>query len=205
MPLPLSKSQAISAVTWIKTNFKDQLEEAVKDTPYSIDTLCGIACQETACVWLSWINNKTPDEILKLCVFDASGDFPDTNRGAFPKNTSAFRAVYGDALTEEFITEANNSRHARGYGNKEWVYKGYGIFQYDLQNIKTDEDFFVKKEWYSMAACLDKVMSLLKTKAAANGNDMFKTIKAYNGRGTAAENYANNVTIFISYSKEVVV
>ena len=204
MPLPISKAQAIKAITWLKTNYGSQLKQAVKNTPFSIDTLCGIACQETANVWVFWVDKKTPEEILKLCVFDASGDFPGTQRSAFPKNAAAFRARYGDVFTNALIAEANVSRKARGYSAAQYLYKGYGIFQYDLQHVTADRVFFEQKQWYSIDKSIEKLMKELKTKWDIH-KDMFKTIKAYNGSGPRAQEYANNVTIFISYSKEVVV
>ena len=81
MPLPLSKAQALKAVTWMKQNFLTQMNDAVRNTPFSIDHICGIACQETASVWINWIGKKTVEEVLGLCVFDASGDFPKTRSG----------------------------------------------------------------------------------------------------------------------------
>jgi hypothetical protein len=204
MPLPISKAQAIKSITWLKTNFGNQLKNAVKNTPFTVDTLCGIACQETANVWVFWVDKKTPEEILKLCVFDASGDYPGTQRSAFPKNAAAFRARYGDAFTDVLIAEANLSRKARGLGAAQWLYKGYGIFQYDLQYVTTDRAFFEQKQWYNIDKCFEKLMKELKTKWNIY-HDMFKTIKGYNGSGARAQEYANNVTIFISYSKEVVI
>lgn len=186
----------------MKKNFQPAMEEAVKNTPFSIDTLCGIACQETAYVWISWIGQKTPEEILALCVFDASGDFPGTQRRAFPRNTEAFRSKYGAGFTDMLIAEANKSREARGFSPKQWVYKGYGIYQYDLQHVVGDELFFREKQWYRYDKCIEKVMLELNRKWAVH-KDMFKTIKAYNGSGPRAEQYANNVTIFIEYSREV--
>jgi hypothetical protein len=202
MPLPLSKQQAIKCIKWLKTNYMQEFLGAVADTPFSIDTLCGIVCQETANVWFNWINKKTPEEILSLCVFDASGDFPGTQRNAFPRNTAAFKNKYGLELTNQLIHEANISRQARGLSPKEWIYKGYGIFQYDLQHIINDETFFSGKQWHSMHHCLVKVMKELTSKWNIH-HDMFKTIRAYNGSGARAQEYANNVTIFISYSKTV--
>lgn len=204
MPLPINKTQAVKCITWMKQNFMPEMKAAVKNTPFSIDTLCGIACQETAYVWINWIGKKTVDEILGLCVFDASGDFPGTQRSAFPKNTAAFVARYGQSFADMLIDEANKSRKQRGYGPKQWVYKGYGIYQYDLQHIVTDEKFFSQRKWYNYGDCLKKVMMELNDKWNIF-HDMFKTIKAYNGSGQRAQEYANNVTIFISYSSEVTV
>lgn len=202
MPLPISKAQAIKSITWLKTNFGAQLAKAVENSPFSVDTICGIACQETANVWVSWIGKKTPEEILGLCVFDASGDYPGTQRSAFPKNAAAFRAKLGDAFADDLIAEANASRKVRGLGPNQWLYKGYGIFQYDLQFVTTDRAFFEQKQWYSIDKCIDKVMKELSFKWNIY-HDMFKTIKGYNGSGARAEEYANNVTVFISYSNEV--
>ena len=204
MPLPITKSQALKCITWMKKEFTPQMQAAVLNTPFSIDTLCGIACQETAYVWMNWLVQRSTDEILGLCVFDASGDFPGTQRRAFPKNTAVFREKFGEALTTMLIGEANTSRKVRGLKAAQWVYKGYGIYQYDLQHILEDPDFFKEKLWYSYDECLKKVMKELLLKWNKY-KDMFRTIKAYNGSGPAAENYANNVTIFISYSKEVIV
>lgn len=203
MPLPLSKPQALKCITWLKANFRQEMQNAVAGSPFTIDTLCGIACQETANVWFNWIGKKTPEEILKLCVFDASGDFPGTQRNAFPRNAAAFRTRLGDVFADMLIAEANASRKVRGFGPKPWVYKGYGIFQYDLQHVITDEAFFKQKQWGSMGKCLEKVMKELQKKFKEQNGNMFRTIRSYNGSGPRAQEYANNVIIFISYSREV--
>jgi hypothetical protein len=208
MSLPITKEQAIKAVTWMKSNFKNEIAVAVNNTPFSIDHICGIACQETAYFWLSFINKKSPAEILARCVLDASGDFPDTVRTAFPKNTAAFKLKYPDAFTNMLISEANITRKMRGFGPQQWVYKGYGIFQYDLQYVIKDRAFFEERQWYTFSNCLAKVMMELTTKWAiykSQENALWKTIKAYNGSGPNATNYANNVIQYTAYSKEVVV
>lgn len=203
MPLPLSKTQATKAIAWMKQNFANEMIKAVQGTPFSIDVLCGIACQETASVWINWIDDKNVDEILGLCVFDASGDFPGTKRTAFPRNTAAFRDAYGDEFTDMLINEANRSRKERNYSPKNWVYKGYGLYQYDLQFVKVDDAFFRDKRWYSYEHCLEKALRELTDKWKRQ-KDLFKTIRAYNGSGSAAQEYANNVMIFTSYAKEVI-
>lgn len=159
-----------------------------------------IACQETAICWCRWINDHTPDEILARCVFDASGDANGT-RLAFPKNTTAFTDKYGHALADMLIAEANATRALHGWGPKQWVYAGYGIFQYDIQAILTDGNFFEQKMWYRIDACLEKVIIELKEKWHLHDGDLFNTIKAYNGSGVRAENYAKNVLQFLSWIK----
>ncbi len=109
MSLPITKEQAHTATHWMKSNFSDSISRAVQGTPFSVDLICAIACQETAYFWLSFI--KLPvEEVLKRCVLDASGDFPGTKRSAFPRNTAAFRERYGNEVTDQLIAEANLTR-----------------------------------------------------------------------------------------------
>src|SRR5690349_17285483 len=126
MPLPITKKQTHKAAEWMKNHFGEQMNEAGKNTPFTIDIICAIACQETAFVWLNFLSKLSVDEILARCVFDASGDFPGTQRSAFPKNTATFRRRYGDTFTQMLIDEANMTRKLRDFGPKDWVYKGYG-------------------------------------------------------------------------------
>ncbi|HRH61095.1 MAG TPA: hypothetical protein PL045_11025 [Chitinophagaceae bacterium] len=208
MSLPITQQQAMKAAHWLKTNFSASIEQALHENPllslngFTIDTICGIACQETAYFWLNFIDKKSPAEILGRCVLDASGDFPNTQRSAFPKNTAAFQKKYGDEFTNMLINEANLTRALRGFGPKNWVYKGYGLFQYDLQYVVSNESFFREKKWYSFDECIKNVMRELTTKWNIHKN-MWKTIKGYNGSGENASRYANNVVQFTAYSATV--
>lgn len=100
------------------------------------------------------------------------------------------------------IEEANKTRALRGYSRKDWVYKGYGIFQYDLQFVKTDPDFFFEKQWYDFGACLRRLMRELRTTWTRHGN-LFEAIRAYNGSGRAAAVYAQNVVAYSGFAGEI--
>jgi hypothetical protein len=199
--IPITRPVAIRASTWLKRTFGQEMSAASDGTPFSVDLMCGIACKETAVHWVNWIANRTPDEILGLCVFDASGDYSGTRRSAFPRNTEAFRTRYGDAFTAMLIEEANRARRVRDLADKQWVYKGYGIFQYDLQHVTLDERFFREKEWYHFQPCLDRLLQELQTKWQTH-RDLWKTVRAYNGSGSAATEYANDVIQLTSYAAE---
>ena len=121
------------------------MSAAVLNKPYKVKHLCAIVCQETVYKWLQWIGSQSVDTIVSRAVFDASGDYPGTTRDAFPPNTAKFRSAYGDGITNMLIEEANITRRMQSYSDKDWVYKGYGLFQYDLQHIKRDESFFTQK------------------------------------------------------------
>jgi len=189
---PISEAQAMKAINWLKANFGQQIADAVKDTHYSVDNICGIACQETAYFWLNLIGTLSSANVCARCVLDASGDVPDTTRSAFPRNTEIFRQTYGAERTQMLIDEANLTRKLRTFQPKDWVYKGYGIFQYDLQFVQVDPDFFFKKQWYDFSACLDRLMRELRRTWTQHG-DLFDTIRAYNGSGHSAAVYAQNV------------
>jgi hypothetical protein len=202
MPLPISREQTHTVARWMKSNFGGEIQGAVASTPFSLDIVCAIACQETAYVWIHFLDRLSTDRILERCVFDASGDFPGTRRNPFPRNTAAFRQRYGDQFTQMLIDEANETRALRGFGPKDWVYKGYGIYQYDLQHVTDNEAFFRQKQWYQHDRCLAMLMRELREKYAAQ-QDLWKAIRAYNGSGPSATDYANNVIQFAHYCAEV--
>ena len=201
--LPISRAAAKQCAQWLIDNYGRQLSAAVRGKPYGRKHLCAIVCQETAYKWLKWIGRFDNDTIIARCVFDASGDYPGTSRSAFPRNTAAFREEYGDAFTDMLIEEANLTRRMQDWDDKAWVYKGYGIFQYDLQHVKTNEAFFRQKRWYDFGECLRQCCSELDLKLASHNGDLWRAIKAYNGSGPRAEQYARNVRAFSDYCGEV--
>ena len=200
--LPISLSQAKKVTLWLKRNYGDKIEATCKGTPFPPHVICAIACQETAYFWLKMSEKLTADEVLARCVLDASGETSSDPRSAFPRNTSAFRSKYGDDFTDMLIEEANVTRKIRGMAPKEWVYKGYGIFQYDLQAVTEDEPFFHKKEWYSIDYCLARAMQELKSKYART-HDLWESVRAYNGSGPRAQQYKRNVQKFADVTEEI--
>jgi hypothetical protein len=202
MDLPMSRDQAHQFASWIKGNFREPIEGVLAGTPFTIDIACGIACQETGIFLLGFTHKLSPKDALARCVFDASGDADGTTRGAFPQNTASFKQTMGGELTDMLIAEANQTRALRGLRPAAWVYKGYGIFQYDLQNIRADDGFFRNRGWGEFDQCLSRLLTVLNRKYAAT-HDVFQSIRAYNGSGRAADNYLANVRQFIEFSSEV--
>lgn len=194
-PGPCLKPAQVQAVRdWMSEHFGNDINAVVPGAGFDADLVYAIACQETAIYWLSWVkDNMPPDQVLARCVFDSSGDAPPGSRQAFPVNTAAFRAKYGDALTEQLIAEANATRALRHYGPAQWVYKGYGIFQYDLQNILNDAPFFSQMQWHQFRPCLDRLVEEMHQKLTQANNDLRGAVRRYNGAGPAAELYAAHV------------
>ncbi|ACA15295.1 peptidase S8 and S53 subtilisin kexin sedolisin [Methylobacterium sp. 4-46] len=186
---------------WLIANFRSELADATRSTPFTVPLLCAIACREAGMYWLPLTPHRGGAEILGLCVYDASGDVAGAPRTAFPINTAQFRLTYGDAFTQLLIAETNKARAARGLSPASMIYKGYGIFQYDLQHVRTDEAFFRQKKWYVFEECVSRVVSELTSKYEATGN-IQEAVRAYNGSGQKARQYAQDVMRLLPYCEE---
>lgn len=202
MPLPISITQAKAVAKWLKTNFAAEMAAAAPNAPVDSNLLCAIACQEAACYWLEWTTRYTPAQIVAHCVFDASGDVPSAPRSAKPKNTAQCRKDLGAAFTDDMIAEANAMRKMRGMKPAQIVYKGYGIFQYDLQFAYSDFDFFKSHKWRSFSECATRAAKELSANYAKY-KDLRTAVRAYNGKGAKAEQYADNVMEFLAACKTV--
>ena len=202
--LPISEAAARKCAAWLWQNFKTELRAATQGKPYGVAHLAAIVCQETAYKWLPWIGKQTVRTIVERAVYDASGDYPGTTRSAFPKRTADFRQRFGKAFTDMLIDEANKTRALQGWGPAKWVYKGYGLFQYDLQHVLTDRAFFEQRQWYDFATCAQKCTMELDRKLAASHGDLWKAIRAYNGSGPKAQKYMENVRYYTPICADVV-
>ncbi len=210
--LPIGESSAREVTRWLMQNFGPALHSAGDGTPFGPDILCAIVCQETAYFWLPLLRQLREDPrfieeplalvdlVVSRCVLDASGDYPGTGRRAFPRDTGAFRERYGRDFTAMLIEEANKTRALRGYSPKQWTYKGYGIFQFDLQEVVRDEEFFRERRWYDFSACAEKCVGELKQKLKEAGGDLWESIRRYNGSGPAARAYRDNVRTFSNWT-----
>ena len=86
----------IADMKWFKENFHTEVEAAIAGTPFTLDLLVALACQETGDVWpiLRRKPQLTLDRILALCVGDTI-DFkpPSGGRKAFPRNKAQLLAA----------------------------------------------------------------------------------------------------------------
>jgi len=57
---------------WFKQTFGEKIEPALQGTPFTLDLLTALACQETGEIWpILRKKNLTTDRILELCVGDS--------------------------------------------------------------------------------------------------------------------------------------
>ncbi|HYW09131.1 MAG TPA: hypothetical protein VE913_19380 [Longimicrobium sp.] len=180
------------AIRWFKTAFQKQIQEAVSGTPFTVDLLTAIACQETGSIWGPLHDELGREELLAICVGDTL-DAP--NRSAFPRDRNALvkhpRGQEMFELAHQALVEM--AKHVKGFANvaknPDKFCHGYGIFQYDLQFFKTDPDYFLQKRYQRFDASLAKAIGELKSKQQTIG---------LGGRATLSE--MELVSVAIAYN-----
>lgn len=156
---------------WFKTNFQDKINPAIAGTPWTVDLMTALACQETGEVWPTL--RKTDlgvDRILELCVGDTIDFNPTTGKGrhAFPKNKAELVAFpkgqqMFDIARQGLVDMAHFIPSYKGAASKPNKFcHGYGIFQFDLQFFKQEPDYFLEKRYANFDECLKKAIGELE-------------------------------------------
>ena len=155
---------------WFKTNFQTKLEAGLQGTPYTVDFMTALACQETGEVWP--ILRKTDlslDRILELCVGDTL-DAPRRSVDAFPNNKGDLVAHHPrgqeifDLARQALVDMAHFVKEYQGVASNhpDKFCHGFGIFQFDIQHCKTDPDYFLQKRYANFDECLKKAIGELE-------------------------------------------
>jgi hypothetical protein len=156
---------------WFKDNFAAEVQVAIADTPFTLDLLVALACQETGHIWGRLRKKQmTLKQILALCVGDTI-DAP--RRSAFPKTKAALLAK---PRGEEMFAIARKALedmavHIPGFpvSNRDKFCHGYGMFQYDLQFFLKDPDYFLERRYETFSQTLAKCVEELIVKAKKIG------------------------------------
>jgi hypothetical protein len=216
-------------IRWFKKQFHRQINAAVAGTPFSLDMLTALACQESGEVWPILRNqNLDLNRLLELCV----GDTLDADKGrrAFPKNRAALEArpngqqmfaIARQALVDMAVY-IDSYQGAAAKPNK--FCRGFGIFQYDLQFFLEDPHYFLEKRYADFDTCLAKCIGELRQamqrmhwedKTALTDYEMACVGIAYNtgsfnpelglkqGHKSGGKYYGENLFDFLRLSKTV--
>lgn len=181
-------------IKWFKNQFGATITQALGGTPFDLDMLVAIACQETGYIWGPLRRSGMPvPEILQLCV----GDTLDRKK-TFPKNRADLLRVPGgkEMFASARAALIKMSQHVKGYSgaasNPEKFCKGFGIFQYDMQFFSPATTAYFMGGYAdfptSLARCIQELGSAMKrAKVSTNGplTDMQKAAVAiaYNSGG----------------------
>lgn len=171
-------------IRWFKLQFKNEIEGALSTTPFDIDMIVAIACQETGYIWSILRKKQLPlQRITALCVGDTI-DYkgPGSGRQAFPRNRDALLAVPNGHAMFDIARNAleEMAAYVPGYGgalaNPVKFCRGYGVFQRDLQFFKTDPDYFLERRYenftHSLEQCLGELHRGLKKLGFENRNQL---------------------------------
>jgi hypothetical protein len=149
---------------WFKQQFHEKINAALEGTPYSLDFMTALACQETGEVWpILRKKDLSVDRILELCV----GDTLDS-RSAFPRSRAELVSVPNGSRMFEIARRALEDMahfipsYQRVVLNPNKFCHGFGIFQYDLQFFKEeDPDYFLEQRYANFDECLKKAIGEL--------------------------------------------
>lgn len=162
------------AIRWFKSEFADEISAAIAGTPYTLDFIVAIACQETGYIWASLYKQGMPTtRILELCVGDTIDDAG--GRSAFPKNKAALIAKPRgqDMFDVARAALVDMAAHVPGYAaaaaKAAKFCHGFGVFQYDLQFFTVDPDYFLARKYVSFDNSLAKCIQELKSAQIRNG------------------------------------
>ena len=153
-------------ILWFKQQFHRKIETAVAGSPFSLDMITAVACQETGYLWQVLRKKQLSiGRLLELCV----GDTIDARGGrrAFPKTKEDLLVKPHGQQMFDIARQAlvDMARYISGYrsaaANADKFCHGFGIFQYDLQFFLKEPDYFLQKRYADFDASLQKCVEEL--------------------------------------------
>lgn len=217
-------------IFWFKNQFFKQIETAIKGSPFNLDMITAIACQETGYIWQTLRKKSLGlDKILELCVGDTID--VDGGRRAFPKTKDDLLAKPDGTQMFHIARQAlvDMAHYVSGYkkvaANPNKFCHGFGIFQYDLQFFLKDPGYFLQKRYadfnLSLQKCIEELHHAMKrihweNKKNLSDYEMACVAIAYNTGGFKASKglkqgffdgnkyYGESVFDFLRLSKTVI-
>ncbi|BAV45422.1 hypothetical protein MesoLj113a_44910 [Mesorhizobium sp. 113-1-2] len=174
-------------IGWFKQQFATQITAAVSGTPFDVDMITAIACQETGSIWSVLRKaNLSIDRIAALCVGDTI-DYkgPHKGRQAFPLNKADLlsKPRGGEMFTIARAALEDMAAYVPGYegavAKAEKFCHGYGVFQRDLQFFLEDPDYFLDKKYELFSNTLDHCLKELARGLKTIGLEARKSISDY--------------------------
>lgn len=163
-------------IHWFKTQFASEIGQAIEGTPFTLDLVTAIACQETGPIWSRLRRQGVAVErILALCVGDTIDGVGGRGRRAFPRTkadlTAAPNGAAMFAIARQALIEMSKVVPGfRGVAAKPHKFcHAFGIFQYDLQHYRTDPAYFLEQRYLRFTASLGKCLDELRRALARNG------------------------------------
>ncbi|HEY5805707.1 MAG TPA: hypothetical protein VIT90_18680 [Lysobacter sp.] len=159
-------------IRWFKSRFAPRIDSAVAGTPFSLDFMVALACQETGEIWPQLRRQGLGEaDVLRLCVGDTIDARPDgRGRRAFPRDKAQLLAVEGGAAMFAMAHQVlvDMAEHIPGYrGAARQSHKfcrGFGLFQRDLQFFREDAPYFLQQRYAQFDSTLAHALRELRSK-----------------------------------------
>jgi hypothetical protein len=157
-------------IRWFKQQFRTQIDGALAGTPFDLDMIVAIACQETGYIWSVLRKTQLPlDRIVALCVGDTI-DYKGPNKGRqkFPRSKEDLVAeTHGQRMFDIARKGLEDmAAYVPGYAgavsNPKKFCHGFGVFQRDLQFFLDDPDYFLERRYENFAATLAHCLGELR-------------------------------------------
>lgn len=160
---------SLKDILWFKTQFSGKIAPALAGTPFDVDMLTALACQETGELWGQMRHDPalSVDQIVALCCGDMLDD--TAGRTAFPRNKEDLLAAPHGQEMFDIARKAlvDMAGHVAGYGyaltHPRKFSHGFGVFQYDLQFFLVNPDYFLEKRYEVFENTLNHALGELKT------------------------------------------
>ena len=157
-------------IRWFKQQFQSSIEGVLQGTPFSVDMVTAVACQETGFIWQVLRKRQlSVQRILELCVGDTIDAKPGGGgRRPFPKNKADLiskpqgQEMFNIARQALIDMAQQISGYSAAVANPNKFCHGFGIFQFDLQFFLTEPDYFLQKKYADFDACLEKCVGELQ-------------------------------------------
>ena len=156
-------------VRWFKNEFQPRIEAALAGTPFSVDMIVAVACQETGGIWpVLRRKGLSTQRILDLCVGDTIDASPTGGgRRAFPRNKAELLAAPEGARMFAIARQGllDMSEHIAGYrgaaARPDKFCHGFGVFQLDLQFFKSEPAYFLERHYADFDTALARCVGEL--------------------------------------------
>ena len=157
---------SLSDMSWFKNEFAARTATALVNTPFSMDFITALACQETGLVWS--VLRRRPElstaEILALCV----GDTVERGRRAFPQSKAALlahpngAAMFAQARAALVALARYLPAYQKVAQQPAKFCHGFGIFQRDLQHFEHDPAYFLERHYADFDLALTHALAVLQ-------------------------------------------
>jgi hypothetical protein len=162
---------------WFKQQFQSRIEPAIDGTPFTLDLITALACQETGEIWpILRHTDMSVDRILELCVGDTKDAHSKNDpRHIFPATKEELESapnghemfVLAHQLLVDMAQFVDSYSGAASVPSK--FCHGFGIFQFDIQFFRHEPDYFLQRQYANFDTCLQKCLGELRTQASGIG------------------------------------